>query len=93
MLTQEQLDQMAEKLRRFQRMLEPKLFCYLDSIRTVDHFETSDSFDDVPPEALYTKDDSAFSWGEEYGYCWVKTCYIVPEEFAGRDLFLIPHMG
>ena len=91
MLNAVQIKRCISKLQRLCETLDPMVFEKVCSL-PCEKFETPEQYHTVP-DVQYTPVDSGDMWGGEGVYCWFKTQYTVPEELAGRPLFLRPEVG
>ena len=55
--------------------------------------EERSKFQSGMPKSGWKKVVSGDTWGEEFGYAWVRSKYTVPNEFAGKKLLLKPDIG
>jgi len=55
--------------------------------------ETRSHFQVEMPKNSWKRANSGDKWGEEFGYAWVRSNYIVPNEFKGKKLLLKPNVG
>lgn len=92
MLNDKQILRMLRKLKRFEEHLDSMIFekvCELPVLA----YQTDESLYEIPDDSLYHPVKPGDIWGGEGTYCWFKSHYTVPEEYAGRPLFLRPKMG
>lgn len=89
MYTEKQLERMFGKLKRLEAMLEPKLFNTADTV-AMNAFQTDGSHHDVPEDGCFAPCEDGTVFEGEGIYCWFKGTYVVPEELAGRTLFVYP---
>ncbi len=90
MFTDKQIDRMLKKLKRFEDTLEPMVFNKVAEI-DASAFETTERLHKIPDESLFTPVEKGFVWGNEGSYCWFKSDFTVPEELAGKNLFIRPN--
>ncbi|MBQ2774324.1 MAG: alpha-mannosidase [Clostridia bacterium] len=91
MLDLKQTDRMLSKLKRFEEIIEPLIFDKVGEADNVKAFATTEQFHSIPNDSLFDSIEKGYQWGEESGYCWFKTEYIVPDELDGKDIFMRPH--
>ena len=91
MLNSVQIERCVSKLKRLTETLDPMLFDKVCSL-PCEKFETKQQHHSIPTEG-YAPVAEGDIWGGENVYCWFRTSYTVPEELAGRALFLMPHLG
>ncbi len=91
MLTEKQIERMLSKLKRFEDTLNPMLFEKIAKIDDVMAYETLDRLYEIPDDSLMTPVKSGHIWGAEESFFWIKTEFVVPEEYDGRDIFIMPH--
>ncbi len=89
MYTDKQLDRMLGKMKRLEKMLEPKLFQTVATV-PMKAFLTDGSHHDVPEDACFTACDDGTVFEGEGIYCWFKGNFTVPEELEGKTLFVYP---
>ena len=92
MLNDKQIARMLKKMKRFEDTLDSMIFekvCELP----VSAYETKESLYSIPDSSLYRPVKPGDIWGGEGVYCWFKTAYTVPQEFAGKALYLRPRVG
>ncbi len=91
MLAEKQIQRMREKLRRFEKILDPMLFNKVAKIDTVLFYETTDRLYKIPDDSLCAPINSGETWGREEAFGWFKAQFTVPEELDGKTLFVMPH--
>lgn len=91
MYTEIQLDRMLGKLKRYEEMLEPKLFTVVDTVE-MKAFLTDGSHHSVPGEECFTECADGTVFEGEGIYCWFRGGYTVPESLEGRTLFVYPRI-
>ncbi len=89
MLEKRQLERMLDKLKRFEDMLEPMVFVNVAEIGA-SAYRTTERLHQIPDESVFTPVEKGFVWGSEKEYCWFKSSFTVPEELAGKNLFIRP---
>ncbi len=89
MYTEKQLERMLEKLKRLEKMLGPKMFHTVATV-PMKAFQTDGSYHDVPEDACFTACEDGTVFEGEGIYCWFKGAFTVPEELAGKTLFVYP---
>ena len=92
MLTEKQMERMLDKLIRFEETLEELMFEPVDEVAMM-KYQTSESLTGIPPEDVFTDNGKGDIWGGEGNYCWFKGAYTVPDELAGKALYLRPYIG
>ena len=93
MLDLKQTDRMLSKLARFVDILEPMIFEKVGETGPASAFATLERFHGIPDAALFAPISKGYKWGEEYGYCWFKTDFVVPDSLDGKDIFIRPHIS
>ncbi len=91
MFTEKQIERTLDKLKRFEKTLNPLLFKTVARIDNVKAFETQERFYEIPDESKFADVTSGWIWGSEEAFCWFKTDFTVPEELSGKTLFVKPH--
>lgn len=91
MLTEKQIERMLNKLRRFENTLELMIFRTVAEIDAVKFYETEDRLYEIPDDSVCTELKSGEKWGMEEAFGWFKAEYTVPEEYAGKAIFIKPH--
>lgn len=56
-------------------------------------FATLERFHCIPEDSLFDPIEKGYKWGEEFGYCWFKTDFVVPDGLGGKDIFIRPHIS
>ena len=92
MLNDKQIQRMLRKLKRFEDTLDHMIFEKVCDLPT-SLYETKEQLYNIPEDSLYHPVQPGDMWGGENVYGWFKTTYQVPEEYAGRPLFLRPQVG
>lgn len=92
MLNEPQIDKLLGKIKRFQDCLEPMIF---DTYETIDfnQFVTKDRLHEIPDDSKFAPIERGSTWYGKDAYSWYKASFTVPQELAGKDLFIKPHMG
>ena len=93
MLDLKQTDRMLSKLARFVDILEPMIFEKVGETGPASAFTTLERFHGIPDAALFAPISKGYKWGEEFGYCWFKTDFVVPYSLDGKDIFIRPHIS
>lgn len=93
MLDIKQTDRMLSKLKRYEDIIEPMIFEKVGETGAVSAFTTLERHHSIPEDSLFTPIEKGYKWGEEFGYCWFKTDFTVPEELDGKDIFIRPHIS
>ena len=83
MLNDKQIQRMIRKLKRFEDTLDGRIFEKVCDL-PVSAYQTSESLYAIPEDSLFTPIQPGDIWGGESTYCWFKSSYTVPEEYAGR---------
>ncbi|NLP49027.1 MAG: alpha-mannosidase [Clostridiales bacterium] len=91
MLTEKQIERMLMKVKRFELTLEPLIFEKVGQI-DCEAYCTYESLYEIPDDSLFEKVEKGWRWGGESMYCWFKSSFTVPENLAGKDLFVRPHI-
>ena len=91
MYTEIQLDRMLGKLKRYEEMLEPKLFTVVDTVE-MKAFLTDGSHHSVPEESCFSHCEDGTVFEGEGIYCWFRGGYTVPESLEGKTLFVYPRI-
>lgn len=89
MYTEKQLERMLAKLKRLEKMLDPKLFYKVGTI-PMKAFLTDGSHHDVPEDGCFSECEDGKVFEGKGIYCWFKGSYTVPEELDGKRLFVYP---
>ncbi len=92
MLNEKQIARMLAKLKRFEDTLDAMIFEKVDDL-PVSFYQTDESLYEIPNEELFQPMAPGSHWGGEGVYGWFKTGWQVPQELAGRPLFLRPKVG
>ncbi|MBO4342767.1 MAG: alpha-mannosidase [Clostridia bacterium] len=90
MLTQKQVNRMYSKMKRFENTLEPMIFTKVGET-PARVYETPERLYEIPDDSLFAPVEKGHIWGGEEHFCWFKSEFTVPENLAGRDLFIMPH--
>ena len=93
MLDLKQTDRMLRKLERFVDIIEPMIFEKVGEPGPVSAFATLERFHCIPEDSLFDPIEKGYKWGEEFGYCWFKTDFVVPDGLGGKDIFIRPHIS
>ncbi len=89
MLEEKQTEQMLFKLRRLEETVETLLFTKVDEIEA-SAFHTKERLHSVPDKERFTPCAKGTVFEGEESFVWFLTEYTVPENLAGRDLFIKP---
>jgi len=92
MLNEPQLERVFSKLERFLEMIEPHIFEKVDEIEDVSYCHVNEQYHSIPDLAYEKAVKGETKWSGEGTYCWFRTGYTVPENLAGRTLFIYPHI-
>lgn len=92
MYTEKQQERLLEKLKKFEENLEPLLFEKIGEV-PMKKFQTPDSYDRIPEDALFVPCKKGDVWGGEGNYCWFKGSFCVPAEWDEKELFVSPKIG
>lgn len=91
MLNEPQIKKLIGKLELFATLVEPMIFEKQGEIEC-SAFLTQDRLHDIPAADKFSPVEKGYTWFGKDSYCWFKGQYSVPEELAGKDLFIKPHM-
>lgn len=92
MLNNPQIDRMIKKLKRFSEQLEPKIFVKVAELSNMEKCHVDKQYHTIP-ELPFEKAEKGSKWSGVGTYCWFRGKYTVPEELAGKTLFIKPHIG
>lgn len=92
MLNGPQIGKLFEKLETFSELIEPKIFIKIGELDDVKFCHVDRQYHSIP-DLPFDKAEKGMTWSGEGTYCWFKGEYTVPEEYAGKTLFIKPHMG
>lgn len=92
MLNKRQTDRMLEKLDNFAEFIEPKIFVKVGELRDVEFCHVDRQYHTIP-DLPFDAAEKGMTWSGEGTYCWFRGKYTVPEEYAGKTLFVKPLMG
>ncbi|NLB29976.1 MAG: alpha-mannosidase, partial [Clostridiales bacterium] len=92
MLNAKQISRCISKLERLEEMLDPMVFEKVCEL-SCEAFLTDKQYHEPPKGVEYSPIENGGIWGGEGTYCWFKAGYTVPDELAGRPLFLRPDVG
>ena len=90
MIADKAVGQTKKKLTRFLNTLEERFFRCVGTV-PVRFYQTYDLLNNIPGDELFGP--APAQWGGESAYGWFKGSYTVPEELAGKPLFLRPLTG
>lgn len=82
---------MLEKVKRFEKILNPMLFKRIARIDNVIALETTERLYKIPDDSQCSPMKSGDTWGSEESFCWIKTEFTVPDELDGKSIFIMPH--
>ena len=91
LLNEPQIKKLIGKLELFATLVEPMIFEKQGEIEC-SAFLTQDRLHDIPAADKFSPVEKGYTWFGKDSYCWFKGQYSVPEELAGKDLFIKPHM-
>lgn len=89
MLSEKQIDRMLSKLRKFEDVLNRRMFIKKDEV-AMKMFATKEALDNIPAEENFTVCTKGQLWGEDTSYCWFKGTYQVKDELVGKKLYVYP---
>jgi alpha-mannosidase len=92
MLNDKQIARMLSKMKRFEETLDSMIFekvCELPA----SVYETKEQLYQIPNESLFRPVKEGDIWGGENVYGWFLSSYTVPQELAGKPLYLRPNLG
>lgn len=92
MYTEKQQERLLDKLKKFEENLEPLLFEKIGEV-PMKKFQTAESYDRIPEDALFIPCEKGDIWSGEGTYCWFKGSFCVPAEWDGKELFVSPRIG
>ena len=91
MLNEPQIGKLLGKITRFAELLEPMIFEKQGEL-DCSAYLTKDRLHAIPDDSLFTPVEKGYTWYGKESYCWFKGQFTVPENLAGKDLFIKPHM-
>ncbi len=89
MICENYSNRMCRKLEQVNKIYAQMMYDKVDEIKDLAGLETLEHLRAVPKDGL-TKLEPNTVWGGEYVNLWVVGTYTVPEELAGKSLWLIP---
>lgn len=92
MMVEKQIDCALQKLVRFEKMLEQRIFERVDELE-IQMYPTMERLHEIPSPEKFGPCEKGNQWGGEGAYCWVRGTYTVPQKLDGKDLYIYPHMG
>lgn len=84
-----QTKKILKKLQRLEKMLYARMFIPVDRVE-MKAFVTREAMHRIPHESLFQPCREGSCWNGEGLYCWFLGSYTVPEERAGKELYLYP---
>ena len=93
MISNKAVGQTLKKLRRFMTTLEERFFVPVGTVNDMRFYQTFDVLHEIPADDKFGPLPESGKWGEEWAYGWFKGSYTVPEELAGKTLYLRPLSG
>ncbi|MBR3767880.1 MAG: alpha-mannosidase [Clostridia bacterium] len=91
MLNDKQIERLLGKMEAFIERLEPHIFVKVGELNNVEKCHVDKRYHTIP-ELPFEKAEKGSFWEGEGTYCWFKGDYTVPEELAGKTLFIKPHI-
>ncbi len=92
MLNDKQIERLMGKLGAFIERLEPNIFVKVGELENVTKCHVDKRYHSLP-DLPFEKAEKGSIWKGEGTYCWFRGEYVVPEELAGKSLFIKPHIG
>ena len=93
MMNEPQIKRMLSKLSQLEETLDRYVFQKQAELSAV-KYETKELLSRAPEDnTLYTEVKPGDVWGAERSYCWFKGSFTVPEELAGKPLYIYPRFG
>ncbi len=92
MLNDKQIERLLGKMEQFIERLEPHIFVKVGELQNVEMCHVDKRYHSLP-ELPFVKAEKGTAWQGEGTYCWFKGDFTVPEELAGKTLFIKPHIG
>jgi alpha-mannosidase len=90
MLESKQIDRVIQKLERFCKILERRVFVKAAEV-SMGRFETAERLHHIPDEKCFTPFSPGESWGGEGRFCWERGTFIPGRELEGKRLYVYPH--
>lgn len=84
-----QIERLLEKLKRLEEMVRERMFVNVDKV-DMDVWPTQDVIHELPERELFRPCAKGTEWHQEGLYCWFRGTYEVPEELAGKELYIFP---
>ena len=91
MLPEKNISRTIEKQKRLVKMLRERIFVPVGQANLRGVFQTTEPLFEIPADSMLSP--VADVWGGKGVYAWFKGDYTVPEELAGKPLFVYPKMG
>jgi len=92
MFHETQLRRTYEKIVRLKDQLASRMFQKVGELQNVELFETDEHLYTIPTEG-YRPIEKGEMWGDETHLGWFRGQFTVPQELAGRELFLQPQLN
>lgn len=92
MLYQKYSERIQKKLEKLLLLYTDMMFETVDTMKELQGFVTTEHFRNIPVDRL-TPLASGQKWGGEYGNLWISGSYTIPEELAGKKVFVRPVTG
>jgi len=83
-------DRICSKLENLNRIYSQMMYEKVLSLQNVKGYETKDHLRTPPADRLIDI-ESGHKWGGEYSNLWLECSFTVPEELAGKALYIVPH--
>lgn len=91
MLNEPQIGKLLGKIERFADLLEPMIF-EKQAEMDFSAFLTKERLHSIPDDSNFSAISKGDTWYGKDSYCWFKGEFTVPENLAGKDLFIKPYM-
>ncbi|MBE6790376.1 MAG: alpha-mannosidase [Ruminococcaceae bacterium] len=92
MLNDKQIERFLGKMGAFIERMEPHIFVKVGELENVEKCHVNERYH-KEPDLPFTKAEKGEYWEGEGTYCWFRGEFNVPEELAGKTLFIKPHIG
>lgn len=92
MLNSKQIQRLLGKMESFIERLEPHIFVKVGELQNVKMCHVDKRYHSLP-DLPFVDVEKGTDWQGEGTYCWFKGEYVVPEEYAGKTLFIRPDIG
>ena len=92
MLNNKQIERLLGKMGEFIERLEPYIFTKVGELMNVEKCHVDKRWHSLPDLPFETAEKGTY-WEGEGTYCWFKGDFTVPDELAGKTLFIKPHIG